>query len=50
MPLKEDTLFEAVDLLDEAVLFGLGPITLLLIIYYNETKNIVILFKINQYT
>jgi hypothetical protein len=32
MPLKEEALFEAVDFPEFAVLFGLGPITLLLII------------------
>jgi hypothetical protein len=32
MPLKDEALFVAVDLPDEAALLGLGPITLLLII------------------
>ena len=31
IPLKEEALFVAVDLPDEAALLGLGPITLLLI-------------------
>jgi hypothetical protein len=33
MPLKDEELFVAVDLPDEAALLGLGPITLLLIIF-----------------